>query len=470
MLLIPPPLPPPLIACLPILVAPNASTPSMEHVSTATTAMGAPFCTLPLLTSDVAVALVARMMENDTSMTTNGMAATAYLVRILYSEKFLQARLMKDVRDTNEATKLQMEAVGPQDAHIRLNPEMSFFDRHVDTYGAFAVTPMPVEFPVFEFDVRNRVIIPRSGDVLRAMYVEISLPRGVRTTGYRQNKSFLKRARLVVDDSLVQDLEGLWLDVLEKVVFDRRRRLMARPVNTVHVPLRFVKDVPMYAMFGSTVYVDLEIAFPAWLAALRVRPSDVHVRLLCDFVTLDGPERAVMLNTEHQIMYARPLDVEALSYATHAEGRTPKKSVRLDLSEINVPTVFVAVVAYKEGDSTFTYLDCIESIDFQVDGQELFEPRPADYFALPQLYQHSPTSCPPDSNVHVYSFGLKLNVFGEDGVGAGSTGHLNLAGIRSPSIVVRLADPLSTDVVVKAFAGTINWLRVANGFAAPMFA
>lgn len=376
---------------------------------------------------------------------------------------------MTDVRDAREGVELQLKALGPQDAPIHVNPEMSFFDHEVDPHGAFASTPTPVEFPTFDFSERNRVILPKSGDLLQNVTVEIRLPVGIRTSGADQNKSFLKRARLCIDDSLVQDLEGLWLDILEKVLFDGRRQLMSRPMNTVYIPLRFVGNMPIYAMFESTVYVDLELVFPKWLAAKRVKPQDVHVRLLCDFVTLDAPERAVMLNTDHELMYGRPMDVDAVTYRVFDEGRTPVRSVRLDLSECNAPCVFFAIVAYREDDIAFNYMDAIESVEFQIDGAEQFESRPAEYYRLSQTYQHSPTMCLVDANVYVYSFGLKMNVFGEKGSGGASTGHLNLSGVRNPTLVVHLKEPLQIDVKVKAFVATINWLRLANGYAAPMF-
>lgn len=378
---------------------------------------------------------------------------------------------MKDVRDSNSGTEIQMAAIGPQDRSLTLNPEMSFFAHSWERHGAFASTPTPVYFDKFVFGERCRVEIPRSGDVLRGITVEIRLPPGIRTTGASQNKSFMRRARLVIDDSLVQDVEGVWLDVIDKILFDRRRDLMARPTNTVYIPLRFVQDLPLVAMWRSRVFVDLEATFPAWLRTARVRPEDVRVCLLCDYVDLDAAERAMLLHAEHQILYARPLDVDALSYDIALEGRFPRKNLRLDLSECNVPCVFLAVVAYDETDREYTYLDAIESIRFLINAEEQYEERPTEYLQLVQPYQHSPSACPADANIHVLSFGLKMSVLAESNRAAvGSSGAFNLAGVRSPTLSVTMAEPLRPDLRVKTFVCALNWLRVANGYAAPVFA
>jgi hypothetical protein len=383
---------------------------------------------------------------------------------------FLARVEMKDVRDTNAGTQVQMACVGPQDAWISADPQFSFFEHGWDRHGAFASTPTPVTFPTFRFGEPNRVEIPRSGDVLGAIIIEIRLPPGIATRDAAQNKSFLRRARLLIDDCVVQDFEGLWFDILEKIVHARRRELMKRPTGAVYLPLRFVHNLPLVALWRSRVYMDVELAFPGWLRALRVSPGDVGVSLLCDFVDVDAAQRAVLLNTTHTIMYSTPKDVDAVSYEVALHGKAPKKHVRLDLSECNVPAAFFAVVAYAESDRSFAYQDAIESMSFQIDGVDQFEPRPASYFQMPQLYQHSSSTCPADTNVHVYSFGLRLWVFAMPGQGqGGASGTMNLAGVHRPSLVLTMAEPLRTDLKIKAFVSALNWLHIEGGFAAPVF-
>ena len=372
-----------------------------------------------------------------------------------------------EVHDVSPGVQLQMGALGPQDVFLTQNPEKTFFDHSWKRHVSFATTPTSIYFPRVVFSgERSSVIIPKSGgDVLESMTLEIRLPPGVTTRSELENRSFLRRARLVIDDMVVQDREALWGDILDHVVHRKRREILDHPTNVLYIPLRFVRQLPLVAMYNSTIQVDVELHNPL----PHVSSEDIEVALVCNFVDLDASQQAVFRAQEHLLVYGDAQDMDDVSYTVTDEGRRAKKHVRIDMAECNRPVNFMALVAYQEDDTTFQYLNPFESIAFLCGGEDIFQPRPQEYFSGVQQYQHC-VSCVGSEHIFVYSFGLDVNIWKEGGhhVNAQPSGSLNFAAVRSPHMLLTFKEP-ALDVKCKVFVSTLNWLRVANGFAAPLF-
>ena len=375
---------------------------------------------------------------------------------------------MATVLDVNPGTAAQLAAVGPQDVFVHMNPEVTSFKFKHKRHVPFATTETPVDFPVLKFGDVSSVILPFDGDILTHMYLEVKLPTHVMPSP-EIGKYLLKRAKLVIDDVIIQEHERLWYDISDAIHTPRRKQLVQRSSHVVYIPLQFIENVPLVAMSKSVVRVDIELEQPDAVPGLDgVAPNDIDVVLLCTYVDIDPAEEAVFRTGEHMCMFQAPQDMDEISYWVNEQGRLGKKSLKIDLSECNRPVSHLAFVAFPDSaPTTFQYLDILNSATVLINGQEQFEQRPPSYFRLCQKYMHC--DAVKDDNIHVFSFALRVGLFPEnEQLRMQPSGSLNFSGLKNPQLKVEFVNP-EEDIKIKVFASTINWLRISNGFATLVF-
>lgn len=374
---------------------------------------------------------------------------------------------MATVLDVNPGTAAQMAALGPQDVFVHMNPEVTSFKFKAKRHVPFACTETPVDFPVLKFGDTSSVVLPFDGDILTKMYLEIRVPPHV-IPSHEIATYLLKRAKLVIDDVVIQDHERLWYDICNATHTPRRKQLVQRPSRVIYIPLQFIENLPLVAMSKSTVRVDIELERPDAVPGLEgVSSDDIDVVLLCTYVDIDPAEEATFRAGEHMYMFQAPQDVDDVSYWVNEQGRFGKKSLKIDLSECNRPVSHLAFVAFQESSSSFQYLDVLDHATLFVNGQEQFERRPPSYFRLCQKYMHCDAF--QDDNIHVFSFALRVGLFPENqGLRLQPSGSLNFSSLKNPQLHVEFITP-PNDIKVKVFISTINWLRIANGFATLVF-
>ena len=354
----------------------------------------------------------------------------------------------------------QLAAIGPQDVYVSMNPEVTSFAASYKQHSPFASTPTPVYFPVLVVGGTSSVVVPHDGDVLSDMCLEIRLPVASAHVG----KYLVKRAKLIIDDVVIQDHERLWFDACDRVHTPRRHRLVQTAAKNVYVPLKFIPNLPLVAMYNSVIKVEIELDTPSNVPGLAT--SDVDVVLLCTYVDLDAGEKATLRAHEQLLVYSAPQDMDELSYNVSEFGRNARRMVKVDLSECNHIVTHFLFVLYHEN-SIFVYEDCLESVTFLVNGQEQQEARAPGYFQLVQKYTHCDAMLP--SNVSVYSFALRAQLHPENKVfEVQPSGGLNFSVLKTPQLQIVFREDF-TDIKCKVFVGTLNWLRVSNGFASTIF-
>lgn len=73
--------------------------------------------------------------------------------------------------------RVQLSAVGEQDIFLTSNPETSYFSRRYKRHSHFAIQTLEVPFEQpAKFGGKVRAVIPRSGDLVKEMYLKITLP------------------------------------------------------------------------------------------------------------------------------------------------------------------------------------------------------------------------------------------------------------------------------------------------------
>lgn len=383
---------------------------------------------------------------------------------------------------------LQLVAQGKQDVFLTGNPQISFFKMVYRRHTNFAIESQPMYFDgTPNFGQRITCLIPRRGDLLGRVYLDVTLPRLLDISGnpvsYTNAVGFalIKEITFEVGEQEIDKQTGEWMEIWTQLTTPTSQRdalneMVGRidpysPPNLIpgekseglrlHIPLQFYfcKNPGLYlpllalqyhpirinitlAPLNSLYYMPIEL-YPACDASVQQSCSIVNIMLWGDYVYLDVEERRRFVSTTHEYL------IEQVQY-TPPYGITANQNTVTMPVEFNHPLKeFIFVVqrdemtnrneyfnysnlAIGEGVSPIiqeylnagqTRTDLISSAVLQLDGYDRFAARSAQYFRLIQPYEHH-TTTPANSYIYCYSFALKP----ED---AQPTGTLNASRIDS---------------------------------------
>ena len=391
---------------------------------------------------------------------------------------------------TQQGALIQLHARGLQDEILYGPPGAACMFRSPGITRNTIFSKETREFPVaLQLGSETVIEIPRDGDLLGDIYLEITVPAVPGTTSsdtWVPNLGFaiLNRVKFTIDDLVVHDHERLWMDIQHKLTKNPCKNIDAMiglgpglPMNASHtllIPMRFFfcksnrprqVFLPIVQLFHAKMNMKISIEKSSNLTSYtRNLPTTFETRVLCDYVTIDAPERERMLRAPETLMLESVQDCEALSHRVDNDpnggGLVALESVRVDLSEINAPVKYLAWVSYRSGDPYFTYTSDISESTVRVNGRELAKLRNNAFWRLPHLYARGGT-VDPASGIGVFSFALDTGAYQP-------SGHLNFDHLPTPDLVAVLRTR-RTDVTVKVFAVTYKWLSFAGGKASLKF-
>lgn len=392
-------------------------------------------------------------------------------------------------------TTIQLLAVGPQNYALDINPQMSFFRAVFRRHTPVAIECFDTDVDL-RFGAATTVTIPRRGDMLGDVLLEVRLPSlGIAGGTWADAIGYvlMARARLILDDVVIHDHERLWYDMVDRLYMPHGRKagidamigrgagLATDREHVVYLPLKFFCCKAHHAsqQFLPLVSLDsrrvLTLEFTAEsLAACVSLPSGaslppvaplLRAKVLTEQMFMDTDERRSLMRQPSLLAVESFQDVDAVSYLFDDSSQVGVTTVRLDLREVNLPVKALLFVAYDENALEtrryFEYLNCVSSAVLLLGSSQRFSERPGDYFSLVQTYQHA-ARCS-DDLVHLYSFAM-------DASARQPSGALNFAAVDAPVLKVGLKNTSDRSVKVKAFAHCTNWLTVENGSMAFVFA
>ena len=397
----------------------------------------------------------------------------------------------------SEGTFVQLLSRGPQDVYLTYSPEMSLFKRVYKRYTNFAVQQSEEKFSTtVRFGTKNTITVTKRGDLIGSMVLRVVLPNlnisggtWKDTMGY----NIIAGAVLRIGDTRVQPLEGLWLDIDDKLFCpdskyvgisklvkrggDEGQALTTDKEWELFVPMKFFccknttskqQFIPAYSLGTNiNVYVDFTFKPLSYLVNLpsgSQLPDNVSLDagLIVEYTFLDDAEKHRFAQTPLNITFDRVYSIDKNTYLTTTNGQTVNQNkLDIDLRELNKPVKYFAIVAYPENDVTgFTYYDIFEKGTFYLNSNQQFTPRPSEYFSIVQKYQHF-RRCDPTDNILTFSFALDATSFQPNG-------SLNFA----PYTKSKLSFDIVPQVIpkkIKVFAVTIDFLVFENGMCRTLF-
>jgi len=361
---------------------------------------------------------------------------------------------------------LQLVAQGKQDVFLTGNPQITWFKMVYRRYTNFAIESQQIYFDGDpDFGKRVTALVPRRGDLLGPIIMEVVLPyvtmsdgtsgQYVNAIGY----AMIEEISLEIGEQEIDKQTGEWMqiwstlatsasqiDALNNMVgrvdgLNQPPTIISAPSCSVggykygavklYIPLQFwfTKNpgvyLPLLAMQYHPIRINMKIRDLASLVAnanmadscskLQPLPTKiVDLRLWGDYVYLDREERRRFVANTHEYL------IEQIQYTPNVsipEG-VNMQNVRLEFNHPIRELIWIiqrdvmqttrewfnfgSTSAYEPGISR----DILQDGTLQLDGYDRFDPRDAGYFRLVQPYQyHSRTDV--KNFIYVYSFALR---------------------------------------------------------------
>jgi hypothetical protein len=275
---------------------------------------------------------------------------------------------------------LQLVAVGKQDAFLTGNPQISFYKMVYRRHTNFAVESKPMYFDgTPNFGQRITCLIPRKGDLLGRVYLDVVLPQIKDNNGTPLSytnaigHALIQEISFEVGEQVIDRQTGEWMEVWTQLTTPASQRFAlnemigrVEPYNNVDItpavssdglhlliPLQFYfcnnpgSYLPLLALQYSPIRVNITLRplqqlfwvsppVPppqdgSWMpAASTVVDQTTHIKSMMlwgDFVYLDVEERRQFVSQTHEYL------IEQVQY-------TPPFSITANQTNVTIPIEF----------------------------------------------------------------------------------------------------------------------------------
>jgi len=361
---------------------------------------------------------------------------------------------------------LQLVAIGKQDVFLTGNPQITWFKMVYRRYTNFAIESQQIYFDGDpDFGKRVTALVPRRGDLLGPMIMEVVLPYVTMTDGTigsftnTSGYSLIEEISLEIGEQEIDKQTGEWMQIWSSLTTSASQRdalnnmigrvdgLNAPPIvvppelcsvgtykygaTKLYIPLQFWFNknpglyLPLLAMQYHPIRINMKIRDLAGMLAntdlvgpcAGVQPmpaSIIELRLFGDYVYLDTEERRRFVANTHeylieQIQYTPQVSLpEGINtHNIRLEFNHPLRELVWVIQRDIMKTThewfnFGSTSAFEPGQSR----DILQDTTLQVDGYDRFDTRDSGYFRLVQPNQYH-TYTDVKQFIYLYSFALR---------------------------------------------------------------
>lgn len=422
---------------------------------------------------------------------------------------------------------LQLVAHGKQDVFLTGNPQMTWFKMVYRRYTNFAIESQPMYFDgTPDFGKRITCLVPRRGDLLSQIVLEVTLPPLYLTTGDSVSyvnsigHALIQEISIEVGEQEIDRQNGEWMEIWSSYTTTTDKRVGFNNMigkldgytpptffgaQKLYIPLKFWfcrnpgLALPLIALQYHPIRINLtlrplsQLFYSPGLSTpectnLEISPASITDMMLWgDYIYLDVEERRRFVSSPHeylieQVQYTAPIPVASGStLATlRLEFNHPIRELfwfiqRDDMTRYHEYFNYSSLGIYESGTRQDILLDTV----LLLDGFDRFQKRDAGYFRLVQPWQYH-TVVPEDFFVYSYSFCLEPE-------SVQPCGSMNASRMDSISLQVNLVPAVVTPVQTPPPEGTVapcpnpgtfharvyginhNVLRIADGFGGVLF-
>ena len=420
---------------------------------------------------------------------------------------------------------LQLVAHGKQDVFLTGNPQMTWFKMVYRRYTNFAIESQPMYFDgTPDFGKRITCLVPRRGDLLSQIVLEVTLPALTLTTGDAVSyvnsigHALIQEITIEIGEQQIDRQNGEWMEICSTYTTPYDKQLgfyeMIGKMNgytepnifgpkKLYIPLRFWfcrnpgLALPLIALQYHPIRINLTLrplnqlfyssalATPA-CSTLELNPASIiDMMLWGDYIYLDVEERRRFVSSSHeylieQIQYTTPLPISSgsTSATLRIEFNHPIRELfwyiqREDMTKFHEFFNYSSLGLFEQGERK----DILQDTVLQLDGFDRFQVRDAGYFRLVQPWQFHKII---PNNFYTYSYSFAL-----DPESVQPCGSLNASRMDSIALQVNLVPSVVTQIAALASNGNTttcpstfharvyginhNVLRIADGFGGVLF-
>ena len=408
---------------------------------------------------------------------------------------------------------LQLVATGKQDVFLTGNPQISWFKMVYRRYTNFAVESQAMFFDGDpDFGKRLSCLVPRRGDLLGPLVLEVTLPAITLTDGTPVSyvnsvgHALIEEITLEIGEQKIDTQTGEWMELWSNMTTLATQRQgfndmigkvddYMQPQNfgplKLYIPLRFWfcknpgQYLPLLALQYHPIRINIKLRplqdlfFSQQLLTncntLSVFSSKItDMRLYGDYVYLDVEERRRFVSNTHeylieQIQYTSPISIPigATSISVPLEFNHPIRELlwvvqRSMMKSYHEYYNYSNLSIFESGQRSDLMADAM----IQLDGYDRFDRRDAGYFRLVQPYYHH-TAVPNNLFIYNYCFALRPEELQP-------SGSLNASRIDSFVLQMNLVPdsptgPARGNAITRVYATNHNVLRIINGFGGLLF-
>ena len=412
---------------------------------------------------------------------------------------------------------LQLVAIGKQDIFLTGNPEITWFKMVYRRYTNFAIESQVMYFDGDpDFGKRLSCLVPRRGDLLGPMMLELTLPAITLTDGTPVSyvnsigHAIINEITLEIGEQEIDTQTGEWMEIWSSMTTTTMQRqgfndMIGKVDDTIapqnfgpiklYIPLRFWfcknpgQYLPLLALQYHPIRINLKLNslqslfFSSALAVagncdtLSVSPVKItDMRMYGDYVYLDVEERRRFVSNTHEYLIEQTQYTADIAIPIGATSSTVRLEFNHPIRELLWVIQRSAMVASHD---IFNYSstgifetgirsDLLQDALVQLDGYDRFDRRDAGYFRLVQPYYHH-TAIPNNLFIYNYCFALRPEELQP-------SGSLNASRIDSFVLSMNLvadstsgATPPRGNAVARVYATNHNVLRIVNGFGGLLF-
>jgi hypothetical protein len=406
---------------------------------------------------------------------------------------------------------LQLVATGRQDIYLTGNPQTTFFKQVYRRYTNFSVESCRIDFDgATDFGKLIVATIPRKGDLLNTLVLEVSLPKIPQSNKDVIDTSWVNGIGHAMIDYISLEIGGKEIDrqygeflhLMAELQVDQSKRngfnnmvgyqeaftqeAQPGPLK-LYIPLRFWfcnnigLSLPLLALQAHPVRIYIKLRPLSELfyrdasvidcnQTLNTVVNPISVVMWGDYIHLDTDERRRFTSSKHEYL----IEQCQIQRRTAVNASASMLNITLDFNNPLKELIWVVQQdRMLQSNEWFNYTnrllieqhvsldDQITNTILRIDGYDRFEVRDASYFRLVQPYQHHTRI--PDNYIYNYCFSLNPEA-------AQPMGSMNASRIDTIILAMNMNQNIARyNAGVTVYATNYNVLRIAAGLGGILF-
>lgn len=400
---------------------------------------------------------------------------------------------------------IQLQFIGPQDAYLTGNPQMTFFKSIFRSYSNFSKELQKLQFEnSVKFGSTHTCIIQNYGDLLSNLYLYIELPQIVSTNnnenwfGYVNGVgySIIESISFEIGGQVIDTYDYNWLDIYNEL-YDQGSDTLVGKFNTditleennnaqkLYVPLHFwfTKNfgnaLPLIALQYHEVKINIsfrkfEEIIKSDISNFSYETPNINSYILANYIHLDNTEKKFFSNSKLEYLIEQTQVLSAIDIGRKAIVKVPLNFSHpikiihwIILNDINTnPNIQTGNnwLSYTSNDNL--YNETFNDAKITINGQDRISEMDASYYRYVIPYELSIYS--PRKYIYTYSFSLNPMQFQP----SGSCNYSRIS--NNASYLDFTFNPINTiggttNGKIKIYGVNYNILRVEKGTGGLLF-